>query len=387
MITRAARLLAGLVVLGALPNSSVNAQSIFGSQGKLDPAFCKPRNIRETVVYVDDSILVTNEETWFRALYEKLAATLVPGERTTLVQLSPATGRSTERWSGCWPAYSAAETMKLTNQITLFSTDPIKGLKQQQDLFARGIGVALRVIEKANPRDALQSVDPDNPPQRSLIRALVSDEARYAHSQTTIRAIMYSDLVENSDLGSSLKPLPSPPVNYGSKLGTYLRRSVFYVFGVGRDLKGAGTAQDNIRAFWNEAFRSMAANVAGLGSDLTVPNVTPTAARNYDLLLKDGGETLAGRMALLVDNDGALVDSWLGVVRLRSASLTGTFRCTSRSGQQSCALQATTIGGVATMNPSEFISMTSSDPSTLTGTIGVPGSAVNLPLAASEATD
>ena len=386
MIKRTACLLAALAVLGLAPDRSVNAQSIFGGQDKLDPAFCKPRNIRETVIYVDDSILVTNEETWFRALYEKLAATLVPGERTTLVQLSPATGRSTERWSGCWPAYSAAETIKLSNQITLFSTDPLKGLKQQQDLFARGIGVALRVIEKVNPRDALPTVDPENPPQRSLIRALVSDEARYAHSQTTIRAIMYSDLVENSDLGSSLKSLPSPPVNYGSKLGTYLRRSVFYVFGVGRDLKSAGVAQDNIRTFWNEAFRSMGANVAGLGSDLNVPNVTPTIARNYDLLLKDGGETLAGRMALLVDNDGALVDSWLGIVRLRSASMTGTFRCTSKA-QQSCALQATTIGGVATMSPSEFLSMSSPDISTLTGTIGVPGSAVNLPLAASEATD
>ena len=364
------------------------AQGIFGGQDRLDPSFCKSRNLRETVVYVDDSVMVADDDGWFRTLYEKLSATLVPGERTTLVELSPVTGQSAERWSGCWPAYTAAETAKLAGETVIFSTNPLAALKQQQGLFARGIGVAVKAIEKANPRSADQvAVDPDDPPRKSLIRALASDEARYGHSHATIRAIMYSDLVENSDLGSSLKPLPSPPPNLGAKLGTYLRRSVFYVFGAGRDVRNAGAGQDNIRAFWNESLRSMAANVAGIGADLNVPNEIPTSARDYDLLLKDGTQTLTGRLSLLVDDDGALVDSWLGIVRLRTASLNGSFRCGGKTVRQACVLQATTSGGVVSMSPAETVSMTSPDATTMTGTIGVPGSAVNLPLAATEAGD
>ena len=360
------------------------AQGLLGSQNKLDESFCKKGNIRETVVYVDDTIVITNQDSWFRTLYEKLAATLVPGERTTLVELLPATGQSAERWSGCWPAYTPAETAKLAGQTAIFTTSPLEALKQQQALFARGIGVAAKAIERANPHTAEQViVDPNDPPQKSIIRALASDEVRFSHSQVTIRAIMYSNLVENSDLGSSLKSLPSPMPNYGAKLGTYLRRGVFYVFGVGSYLKNGGAAQDNIRAFWNEAFRSMAANVAGLGADLSVPNVVPTSARTFDLVLKDGGQTLSGRLALLVDDDGALVDSWLGIIRLRSAALNGTFRCRSKGGDQGCILQATTVGGVVSLSPVEDVSMTGPDLSAMTGTIGVPGSSVNLPLGAS----
>lgn len=375
---------------GALLVGSIHARAqMFGAQTKLDPSFCRSRNIRETVVYVDDSMLVSGQDEWFRKLYSKLAATLVPGERTTLVELSPLTGQSTERWSGCWPAYTRAERDKLAGQMHLFSADPLETIKEQQGLFARGIGVALRQIENAHPRTAQQAaVNVEDPPRKSILRALASDESRYANSQATIRAIMYSDLVENSDLGLSLKPVAGMPVNCGARLGTYLRRSVFYIFGAGVNNEQGGAEQDAIRAFWNEALHSMAANVAGIGSDLTVPNEVPTSAKNYDLLLKDGTQTLVGRLALLVDDDGVLVDSWLGIVRLRTAAISGTYKCIGSGPDTACSLQATTLGGVVTMSPTETISMTGSgDDGSLTGKIGVPGSAVNLPIAASVAND
>jgi hypothetical protein len=50
-------------------------------------------------------------------------------------------------------------------------------------------------------------------------------------------------------------------------------------------------------------------------------------------------------------------------------------------------LSATTAGGVVSMSPSETIALASHGNSTLTGTIGVRGSAVNLPLTATPSTE
>ena len=174
----------------------------------------------------------------------------------------------------------------------------------------------------------------------------------------------------------------TPEVDYGDKLGTYLRHSVFYVFGIASDVKGSGAIQDSIHSFWDPALRSMGANIGGLGSDLTVPNVVPVTSRSYNLLLRDSSQTLAGRLSILFDPDGTLVDSWIGILRLRNASINGSFHCAAVNDGPPCALEATTAGGVVTTSPSEAITLTSQDNDTLTGSIGVPGSHVNLPLAA-----
>jgi hypothetical protein len=363
------------------------AEGLFGGSNALDPSFCNQHSIRQTIIYVDDTMLVIGQNDWLRSIYGKLTATLTPGERTTLVELSPSTGQSTERWTGCWPAYTPADTAKLASQSHIFSTSPLANLKTQQGFFARDLGIAVANIEKVHARAAPQvMIDPDNPPHQSIIRALVSDGARYSHTQETIRAILYSNLVENSDLGSVFQPLPNPPVDYGTKLGAFLRRSVFYVFGA-TNIKGDGSAQDTIRAFWTAALQSMAANIGGMGTDLNVPNVVPTVALNFNLLLKDGSSTLNGRLSLLTANDGTLVDSWLGIVRLRSAALNGTYICSGPTDTPSCTLQATTVGGVVSKSPSEAVNLSSRDSPTMTGTIGVPGSSVNLPLAADPVTN
>jgi hypothetical protein len=366
--------------------SPAHAGGLFGGGNKLDPSFCKEHNIRQTVIYVDDSILVAGRNDWLHTIYDKLTATLVPGERTTVVELSPNTGQSTERWAGCWPAYTPAQIAKLAGQSHIFSTNPLADLKEQQGFFGRDLGVAVQAIEAAHAQAAV-SIDTSNPPKKSVLRALASDGSRYSHTQETIRAIVYSDLAENSDLGSVFQQLPKISVDYGTKLGTYLRRSVFYAFGVGTDIKGDGSVQDKIRAFWQAAFQSMAANIGGLGTDLNVPNVVPVAVHDYDVLLKDGASTLNGHMSLLTGDDGTLVDSWIGIIRLRTAAINGTYHCTDKADAPSCKLDANTAGGVVTMSPSEAISLSSNGGTTLTGTIGVLGSNVNLPLAAAPADD
>ena len=104
------RVSAAIATAGALllTTSAASAQ-LFGTDS-LDPKFCQNNAYRQTVVYVDDMMMIDGRTEWATKLADKLRATLAPGERTTVVRMSPAEGASKELWSGCWPAYTEART-------------------------------------------------------------------------------------------------------------------------------------------------------------------------------------------------------------------------------------------------------------------------------------
>jgi hypothetical protein len=205
-----------------------------------------------------------------------------------------------------------------------------------------------------------------------LIRALASDEARFSQSKITIRAVVYSDMAENSDLGSVFKPLAEQNVNYGKKLGTYLRRSVFYGFGLGETVNAAAIA-DDARKFWSAALASMNASIGGLGADLNVPNVVPVHGYAFAVNLARDGQEFDGRLDIIVDAEGTLTDSWIGISRLTIAAVSGTFLCQGGAEDGTCHLEGTTNSGIATLTPSEAIALTGNQESGMNGHLGVKG--------------
>ena len=361
--------------LAMLPATPAMAQ-LFGPHG-LDPKWCDAKTVRQTVVYVDDMMMYDGQTGWVPKLDEKLKGTLTPGERVTVVRLSPASGRSHEEWTGCWPAAGARGAASPGGLMSLFEADPASELAGQRKYFFAGFGGALTRIYDAAKRAPAQ-IDPQSPPQKQLVRALASDDGRFAGSQTTIRAIIYSDMAENSDLGSAFRGAGDAPVNYGARLGSYLRRGVFYGFGLGLDVADDAPFNERARAFWAAALRSMAATVEGIDTDLNVPNILPSASFVYPVEMQFEGQTLDGRLSLLADSDGTLVDSWLGISRLGSAALNGTLVC-AVDGAGPCRLRAETSAGIATSAPSENLVMHGRDAS-LSGTLGVKGQSLTFPI-------
>jgi hypothetical protein len=347
---------------------------LFGAGG-LDPRFCDQPNFRQTVVYIDDMIMVDGRTEWATKLADKLRATLAPGERVTVVRLSPANGQSSELWSGCWPDYGDAKRAILSKESYFFSRSPLAQLDEQRKFFLQGFGGALTTVYTSAKRPAANArFSANSPPGKQILRALASDEGRFANSKITIRAIIYSDMAENSDLGSVFKgPLETAP-NYGQKLGSYLRRGVFYDFGVGGDVNDDSSFQETARAFWSAAIRSMAATVGGIGADLNVPNTLPIKSYDYSVTLNFDGQELDGRMSLLTNAEGDLVDSWIGISRLSSALLTGTFHCTNGGDDLACRLDANTSSGITTTSPSELVTLEGTDKTGLKGRLGVKGS-------------
>jgi hypothetical protein len=361
-----------LILSSLAPALPVRAQ-LFGAKS-LDTKFCEQTSVRQTVVYIDDTTMVEGQIEWARRLSDKLRATLAPAERVTVVKLSPSIGQSSELWSGCWPAYSDAAVVELKKQTYIFQRSPLAALADQQAYFLQGFGAALTSIyTKAMKPLAEVKFSAAQPKIKQIVRALASDDGRFANTKINIRAIVYSDFAENSDLGSVFaKPLTSPP-DFGTKLGSYLRRGVFYGFGVGEHVSDSPGFTEAARTFWGFALRSMSAPLIGIGADLNVPNTVPDRVHNFSVSLSLNGQNLDGRLSLLTNAEGDLVDSWIGILRLAPVGIVGTFHCKSVDLEATCVLDATTLGGVATTSSTETISMKGSPKTGLSGKLGVKG--------------
>src|SRR6185437_7162931 len=123
------------------------------------------------------------------------------------------------------------ERKRIKTQTYLFSRSPLASLPEQKKFFLRDLDRALSTIYMASKRPSTAAqIDPQHPPTKNIIRALAFDEGRFSQSRVTIRAIIYSDLAENSDLGSVFAQNGNDQ-SFGKRLGTYLRRSVFYGYG------------------------------------------------------------------------------------------------------------------------------------------------------------
>lgn len=343
------------------------AQAQVGVGTTLDPAFCNQPTFRETVIYIDDMLMIDGKTEWAQKLSSKLTGSLTPGERVSVVQLSTAVGQSKSLWSGCWPDYSSQQRTQIAKGTYILSRSPLDSLADQQRLFQGYFAQALTKIYTDNKKPASQGhFDPSSAPKKQILRALASDDSRYAQNQRNVRAIIYSDLMENSDLGSVYKPLPDHYPNYGNILGSRFRHTVFYAFGIASDVNNPGSFSTQAKIFWLNALSHMSAATAGLGADLVVENRIPIASATYDLHLLLNNDKLEGKMVLLTDRDGYLVDSWLGIDRLSIVGLSGTFHCES----ENCTLDGTTANGLVTNSDSESIRL-SGHGGALGGQIGV----------------
>lgn len=384
--TQASRVpLAFAVALMSLCWASVAQASLFGGSAGLNPEFCKDKTFRQTVVYIDDTLMKTGQNSWALDLNNRLDGSLMPGERVTVVQLSPSSGTSREIWSGCWPAYTPAQRAEIEKKSYFFSSNPLRDLKDQRSYFTLDFGEALtKIYTESALKPASYKIDSSDPPTKNIIAALASDGARFNESETTIRAIVYSDLAQNSKIASVFAAPQAPAVNFGQELGVYFPHSVFYLYGAGNDVGGAGTFLGTARTFWSQVLGSMNATIEAVGSDLVIPNRIPVKDYNYRLSLDRNGEKLFGRMSLLVDEDGHLVDSWIGISRLSFVAIQGTFNCSADA--SGCVLHATTNGSLTTTSSEETIDLSGSDAGGLKGTVGVRG-ALTFNMAAQVATN
>lgn len=357
----------GLSLLSVLVSAEAS-----GTPFKIDvnDEYCRQPQVRTTVIYIDTMMMFEGRLAFYQTLKDRLKGSLAPGERVSVVSLDTAEGSTELVWSSCWQEWSAGNLEEQKQKAGWFSRDPERAQGPDQEKFwAEFDELAVGKIYLSHKRpstEALATVD--KAPPKELVRALASDAARFPNSPVTVRAIVYSDMAEKSNLGSAFKELPPQPPNFGEKTGGFFPKGVFYFFGVGDDIQNRGDFLDTSHAFWLRVIKSMHGVVGGYGTDLTVIGAKPVRRENYDVAVTRDAEELDGRVSLLTDGDGDLLDSWIGLAGLGSAALSGSYKC----GGQTCRLDANTSIGLTTTAPSEGIAL-SGAPASLSGNVGIKG--------------
>lgn len=330
-------------------------------------SFCKLNPPRQTIVYIQDNLMRPGHVAWARSLDSKLHGSLMPGEKVTVVRLSPEVGTATEVWSGCWPNYSAEQKKEIRKKSYFFSASPLRSLKKYQKIFLNQFGGALTDVYAASIKARLFKHGIADRSKSMLLEAFSSDGARYSSDNDIKRVIVYSNLYQNSGQGSDVSGPPGSQPNYGSRLGTYFRDAIFYVYGV-HSLPSDSDYQQSASRFWKNALSSMHAAVGGIGADLNIPNVVPARGTSIAVAMTHDSVKLFGRLNLLVSSEGDLVDSFLRLSRLGAVAITGTYRCAPK-----CRLSAQTLGPFTTTSNQESLNMNANDKGVLSGQEGVIG--------------
>lgn len=355
----------------ALLTAPVSVWAIFGADEFKIEKFCQiePKSPRQTLIYVDEKTLVKGETQWAKDLLAKLSANLMPSEPVTLVKLATETGETQELWKGCYPDYTATEFAKIKHENGgFFGSDPVKQLKNQQAFFRKQLGDALGKLLNQSGRNRSEfQINVTQPPKRQIIRALSNDGARFDSTHGAIRAIIYSDMVENSDLGSSLK-LKAGSVT--TNLALDFKNAVFYVYGAGSTLSEQGAITDGIKSYWEAFLNSAEGHLLGFGSNLIIAGSVPVNLQTYavEIFINKDKDTRRGKMQFFIDRDGHLQDSFITVANNRQSILQeGAFACQ----EASCSLSAHAPTSVITAQGSAEIKLTGPLDS-LKGTIQIP---------------
>jgi uncharacterized Zn-binding protein involved in type VI secretion len=338
------QLIAGLASATLTTGASA---AIFGGDGLDIKKFCETAAPRQTVAYIDTRILIDGDQRWAEQLMSKLTSSLMPSEVVTLVGLDTERGQSTEVWSGCYPDYSPErlETLKKEGG-GFFSGDPVKALKEQQGLFKTQLGAALGKLLTDNMRPAQAvEINPAAPPQKQIIRALASDEARLENRTGENRVILYSDMIENSDLGMALTAKDKAGEAAASTLGLNLQNASLYAYGALSTLKSRGPEAEKAEKYWAGFFHSADAQLIAFAPELGMSASTPVEALHYEISVSVAGNQRLGRMSLFVDRNGAVHDSYITLSSSgRSYIKGGTFLCKG----ETCQLEGETPEPVVT---------------------------------------
>ena len=358
------------LIFGILSINSNNTWAIFGTDDFRIEKFCQPtfKSPRQTIIYIDDQILIKNESQWAKDLLSKLMANLMPSEQVTLVKLSSESGDMQEMWHACYPNYTSVEFDKIKKENnSFFGSDPTKQLQNQQAFFRKQFSDALGKLLNSAGRDIIQiKVDLKNQHKKQVIRAFSNDGARFDTSRGAIRIIIYSDMLENSDLGVST----NDQIDKFDNQSVNFKNATIYVYGSGLTISSQGIITDKVKSFWKKIFDESNGHLVSFGSNLSIPSSVPVRYETYNIEvnIEENKDSREGEMRLFVDQDGHLQDSYISISnKIQSVIQDGNYSCSDSK----CTIIANTLNSVVTKQGNNEIKLKGTSEN-LVGTLAIP---------------
>lgn len=150
---------------------------------------------RQTIIYLDQSIIGSKDKDWYRDLISKID--YLPSERLTIAKINDQS-RVEELYTGCYPAVSAKTMKRLMDNKGIFDTNPNAVLKDDQKAFRSAMFRAFGDPVKNAKTEQIPRFNVKELPSKNLVEALYYDASRTELVNGVPRIFIFSDMAEQS---------------------------------------------------------------------------------------------------------------------------------------------------------------------------------------------
>jgi hypothetical protein len=292
---------------------------------------------RQTVIYLDQNIIASKDPNWYKDLINKVEYR--PGEKVQFVNINDGGSTVELIWETCHPSVSPERLKKLKQNESfgaLFTGGISDNLANDIKFFDNQVIRALsHPVSKTRHEDA-PTYSASSFPAKKLVEAIYYDSKRLNVDDVFSRVIVFSDMIENSELFELNSFEPSKTAKAVAKrYPMFLNYASFQIYGINYTNRET-LINENIRDFWNEYLLLSGSYVEQYGAQLAVEEDTKSwDFYKYKGHVNAGGIKAASAFRMIIGDDGKILHGWLEVADMY-LPVSGEVKCSG----QNCNIDA-----------------------------------------------
>ena len=298
---------------------------------------------RQTVIYLDQNIIAAKDPNWYKDLLNKVEYR--PGEKIQLVNIN--NGGSTVEliWDTCHPSLSQERLERIQEKegfSSLFTGGVADNLENDKKFFKKQFLKALSHPLQDTRHETPPSYSAASFPQKKLVEAIYYDAKRIHIDDVFSRVIVFSDMVENSELFElqDFDPLDAA-VAVAKRYPMFLHFASFQIYGINYT-NSETQINENIRDFWRQYLLLSGAYVEQYGAQLAVEEDTQNwSFHKYKGYISVAGVKGAAAFRMVIGDEGKIRHGWLEIADMY-LPMSGEIKCSG----QNCSLDAEVLSSV-----------------------------------------
>lgn len=287
---------------------------------------------RQTVIYLDQNIIAAKDPNWYKDILNKVEYR--PGEKIQFVNINNGGSTVSLIWETCHPSLTQQQLKSQKKKEgfgALFTGGVTDNLANDRKFFQKQIVKALSYPLKNTRHETAPTYSAASFPEKKLVEAIYYDSKRLNKSDIFSRVIIFSDMIENSELFNLKSFSPAKAAkSVAKRYPMFLNYSSFQIYGINytnRETK----INENIRDFWSQYLLMSGAYVEQYGAQLAVEEKTKSwAFYKYKGHTKVGGIKGASEFRMVIGDDGKIRHGWLEIAHLY-LPLSGEVHCSGKN--------------------------------------------------------
>ncbi|WP_435274946.1 hypothetical protein ACMAZF_17115 [Psychrobium sp. nBUS_13] len=292
---------------------------------------------RQTVIYLDQNIIASKDPNWYKDIVNKVDYR--PGEKIQFVNIN--NGGSTVEliWETCHPSFTAEQYKKARaneGMGSIFMGGIDDTLKEDKKFFKKQFMRALAHPLQKTRHEMAPSYSKADFPRKKLVEAIYYDAKRLDIDDVFSRVIVFSDMIENSELFNltTFDPMEAAK-SVAKRYPMFLNYANFQIYGINYT-NSETKINENIRDFWKQYLLLSGAYVEQYGAQLAVEEDSKTwQFSKYKGHVTVGNVKGASEFRFVIGDDNKLRHGWLEIADLY-LPVTGEIRCSGKN----CSIDA-----------------------------------------------